>query len=72
MTGMLLSPDRGGGVARLRSLGLLFMLAVSTVAGESGSSTGLDPGFSTTIWQRSNRANRMRNCRVRLHPINPA
>ena len=43
MTGMLLSPARGGGVARPRSLGLLFMLAVSTVAGESGSSTGLDP-----------------------------
>ena len=34
---------RGGCVARLRSLGMLFMLAASTAAGESGSRTGVDP-----------------------------
>ena len=36
-------PYRRGCVARLRSLGLLFMLAASAATGESGSRTGLDP-----------------------------
>jgi hypothetical protein len=34
---------RGGCVARLWSFGMLFMLAASTAAGESGSRTGVDP-----------------------------
>jgi hypothetical protein len=43
--GMWLSriPHAGGRLARLRSLGLLFLLAASTATGESGSRTRLDP-----------------------------
>ena len=43
--GMLLNriSHRGGCAARLRSLGMLFMLAASTAAGESGSRTEADP-----------------------------
>ena len=36
-------PYRRGCVARLRSLGLVFMLAASAATGESGRRTGLDP-----------------------------